>query len=115
MEDKQYRSLAAHCKEPFTRTMLALGYTYGFRKGELLGVKVRNVELLGGTVGIDTSRPEYSRTFCDRERAGSRGAKATACRSNPCDGSILPHRTVGKKAQQQQDQPQQAQQQDPNQ
>jgi integrase len=36
--------------------MLALGCTYGFRKAELLGMKVRNVELLGGTVGIDTSK-----------------------------------------------------------
>jgi len=32
IEDKQYRAVAAHCKEPFMRTMLALGYTYGFRR-----------------------------------------------------------------------------------
>jgi integrase len=56
IEDKQYRSLAAQCKEPFMRTMLALGYTYGFRKAELLSMKVCNVDLLGGTVGIDTSK-----------------------------------------------------------
>jgi integrase len=30
--------------------------TYGFRKAELLSMKVRNVDLLGGTVGIDTSK-----------------------------------------------------------
>ena len=56
IEEKQYRLLAAKCKEPFMRAMLALGYTYGFRKAELLSMKVRNVDLLGGTVGIDTSK-----------------------------------------------------------
>lgn len=38
------------------RTMLALAYSFGFRKAELLGMKVRNVDLFGGTVGIDTSK-----------------------------------------------------------
>jgi integrase len=56
IEEKQYRTLAANCKEPFMRALLALGYTYGFRKAELLSMKVRNVDLLGGTVGIDTSK-----------------------------------------------------------
>src|SRR5215467_1992471 len=56
IEEKQYRLLAAKCKEPFMRAMLALGYTYGFRKAELLSMKVRNLDLLGGTVGIDTSK-----------------------------------------------------------
>jgi integrase len=56
IEEKQYRLLAAKCKEPFMRAMLALGYTYGFRKAELLGMKVCNVDLLRGTVGIYTSK-----------------------------------------------------------
>jgi len=56
IEEKQYRALTAKCKEPFMRAILALGYTYGFRKAELLGMKVHNVDLLRGTVGIDTSK-----------------------------------------------------------
>ena len=30
------------------RTLLALGYTYGFRKSELLNMKVGQVDLLAG-------------------------------------------------------------------
>lgn len=56
VEQKQYDVLAANCKETFMRTMLALAYSFGFRKAELLNMKVRNVDLFGGTVGIDTSK-----------------------------------------------------------
>jgi integrase len=54
--------------------MLALVYTYGFRKAELLSMKVRNVDLLGGTVGIDTSSDgrdaPATRGLHRRQRAG---------------------------------------------
>jgi integrase len=33
-----------------------LAYSFGFRKGELLGLKVRNVDLLAGTISLDTSK-----------------------------------------------------------
>lgn len=35
------------------RTMLALGYTYGFRKSELLGMKVSQVDLLARTIRLN--------------------------------------------------------------
>jgi integrase len=65
----EYAKIAAKCTEPFMRTMLALSYTYGFRKAELLGMKVRNVDLLGGTIGIDTSKNGDARKVSLTEEA----------------------------------------------
>jgi integrase len=56
VEQAQYRALAAHCTAVYMRTMLALAYSFGSRKGELLGLKVRNVDLLAGTISLDTSK-----------------------------------------------------------
>ncbi len=56
VEQKQYDALAAECKEPFMRTMLALAYSFGFRKAELLGLKVSDVDLLAGAVRLRTSK-----------------------------------------------------------
>ncbi|MDP9337679.1 MAG: site-specific integrase, partial [Acidobacteriota bacterium] len=56
IEQKQYLALAAGCKESFMRTMLALAYTFGFRKGELLSLKVSDVDLMAGTVRLRTSK-----------------------------------------------------------
>jgi integrase len=56
VDDAQYRTLAAHCTEVYMRAMLALAYSFGFRKGELVGLKVRNVDLLAGTINLDTSK-----------------------------------------------------------
>jgi integrase len=56
IEQKQYLALSAGCKELFMRTMLALSYTFGFRKGELLSLKVSDVDLMAGTVRLRTSK-----------------------------------------------------------
>jgi integrase len=56
IEQAQYQKLAAGCKENFLRTMLALAYTFGFRKGELLSLKVSDVDLFAGTVRLRTSK-----------------------------------------------------------
>jgi integrase len=56
IEQAQYLKIAAGCKELFMRTMLALSYTFGFRKGELLSLKVSDVDLFGGTVRLRTSK-----------------------------------------------------------
>lgn len=50
VEEPQYRKLVEHTKEPWLRTLLALAYTYGFRKAELLNMKCEQVDLLAGTV-----------------------------------------------------------------
>jgi integrase len=56
IEQAQYLKLSAGCKELFMRTMLALAYTFGFRKGELLSLKVSDVDLMAGTVRLRTSK-----------------------------------------------------------
>jgi integrase len=56
VEQKQYNTLAAKCSELYMRAMLALAYSFGFRKAELLSLKVSDVDLLGGTVRLRTSK-----------------------------------------------------------
>jgi integrase len=56
IEQAQYAKLAAGCKELFMRTMLALAYSFGFRKGELLSLKVSDVDLFAGTIRLRTSK-----------------------------------------------------------
>lgn len=54
--DKEYAVLAKNAKDLWLRTFLALGYNFGFRKGELLALRVRNVDLLEGWLHIETSK-----------------------------------------------------------
>jgi integrase len=44
--DKQYAVLAANAKEPWLRALVACAYNFGFRKGELLNLRVGQVDLL---------------------------------------------------------------------
>jgi integrase len=51
VEEHQYRKLAdAAAGKLWLRTLLALGYTYGFRKAELLEMRCKQVDLLNNTV-----------------------------------------------------------------
>jgi integrase len=53
VEETQYRKLAdTAAGQLWLRTLLALGYTYGFRKGELLGMKCSQVDLLNSTIRL---------------------------------------------------------------
>ena len=56
IEQKQYNALAANCSDLFMRTMLALAYSFGFRKAELLTLKVSDVNLLAGTLQLRDSK-----------------------------------------------------------
>jgi integrase len=56
VEQKQYDALAANCSDLYMRAMLALAYSFGFRKAELLSLKVSDVDLLAGTVRLRTSK-----------------------------------------------------------
>ena len=56
VEEKVYRAIAENCLELYLRAMLALAYSFGFRKGELLSLKVGDVDLLAGTVRLRTSK-----------------------------------------------------------
>jgi len=56
VEEKTYRDIAENCLELYLRAMLALGYSFGFRRGELLGLKVRDVDVAAGTLRLETSK-----------------------------------------------------------
>ena len=53
IEQNQYRQLCEHCSELWLRTMLALGYSFGFRKGELLNMRARQVDLLNRSLVLE--------------------------------------------------------------
>ena len=42
LTDEQYDKLQENCKQPWLRALLAIAYTYGFRKAELVGRVQRN-------------------------------------------------------------------------
>jgi integrase len=54
--DPEYALLQTNARDLWLRTFVALGYYYGFRKSEMLGLKVRNVDLLDGWLVIETSK-----------------------------------------------------------
>jgi integrase len=56
IEQEQYGVLVANCKDLWLRTFLALGFNFAWRKGELLGLRVRNVDLLNGRLMIERSK-----------------------------------------------------------
>lgn len=54
VNEKQYRALVEKAAgQLWLRAMLALGYTYGFRKSELLSMKVGQVDLLARTLRLN--------------------------------------------------------------
>ena len=53
VDDAQYKKLCDNCVEPWLRAMLAVAYSFGFRKGELLNLRVRQVDLLNRTLTLD--------------------------------------------------------------
>ena len=62
--DKEYDALQEQAKEPWLRAFLALAYTYGFRRGELLGREqrqqppmfVRQIDMKARTITLDVGR-----------------------------------------------------------
>ena len=54
VDETQYRALAEKVVgQPWLRTMLALGYTYGFRKAELLNMRVGQVDLFSRSIRLN--------------------------------------------------------------
>jgi len=64
VEERQYRQLSEKCTEPWLRTMLSLSYNFGFRKGELLTMRLNQVDLLAGalTLAPGTTKNNEGRT-----------------------------------------------------
>jgi integrase len=53
VEDADYERLAANASELWLRLYLELGFTYGWRKGELLNLRVRHVNLANRKIRLD--------------------------------------------------------------
>jgi integrase len=63
IEDAQYATLAANCKPLWLRALIACAYSFGFRRGELLNLKVRNVDFFGQWIELEqgTTKNDDSR------------------------------------------------------
>ena len=53
VEDAEYARLTANATELWLRTLLELGYSYGWRRGELLELRVRQVNFPNRTLRLD--------------------------------------------------------------
>src|ERR1700681_4013911 len=53
VDDTAYSKLIGHAKELWLRALLATTYTFGFRSGELLELRVGQTNLLDRTICID--------------------------------------------------------------
>jgi integrase len=56
IDDAQYDELVKHAPELWLRTLLALAYNFGWRRSELLGLRVEQVDLLECTIRIFRGR-----------------------------------------------------------
>ena len=61
VEEEQYKTLAANCDELWLRAFLAIGFYFAWRKGEILGLRVRDVDFLGGVLHLRDSKNGTSR------------------------------------------------------
>lgn len=52
LDDEQYETLHANCKHKWLHGLLAVAYNFGFRKAELLGLRVRQVNLKDRTIQL---------------------------------------------------------------
>jgi integrase len=53
VEDKQYRAMAENAGELWLRAILAIAYTFGFREGELLSLRVGQINLAERTIELE--------------------------------------------------------------
>lgn len=53
VEQAQFQELVDACSAPWFRVLLTVARTYGWRKGELLNMRVARVDLLGGTIRLE--------------------------------------------------------------
>jgi len=53
LEDAQFERLFGSCSENWFRAIVEVGRTYGWRVGELLSMRVRQVDLMSRTIRLD--------------------------------------------------------------
>jgi len=80
--DSEYTTLRANARDLWLKTFVALGYYFGLRKGEILALRVRNIDLLEGWLTIEMSKNGEGRKIALTREASSllaecvRGKKA---------------------------------------
>jgi len=63
IKDEQFALLAANAKTPWLRCFIECAYKFGFRKGELLGLRRRQVDLLEGRIRLEDSKRSTHHRF----------------------------------------------------
>jgi integrase len=53
LEDREYAALTANCSELWMRLFLEIGYSFAWRKSEILNLRVGNVSVGGRTIRLD--------------------------------------------------------------
>ncbi len=89
VEDAGFALLAAEASELWLRVLLELAFTYGWRRGELLKLRVRQVNLAQGTIRLD---PGTTKNRQGREvamTASVRELLAAAVHSKRPDDAVL--------------------------
>ena len=56
LKDDQFAMLAASATEPWLRCFIECAYKFGFRKGELLGLRKRQVDLIDGLILLEDTK-----------------------------------------------------------
>ena len=56
VEEPQYKVLLKNAGELWLKTFLALGFNYGWRKSEILNLRVCNIDLLEGWITLENSK-----------------------------------------------------------
>jgi integrase len=56
VEDTDYARLTANTNELWLRLFLELAYTYGWRKTELLGLRVRQCDLIASSIRLEAAQ-----------------------------------------------------------
>jgi hypothetical protein len=73
LEDGQYEKLFGSCSENWFRAIVEVGRTYGWRVGELLNMRVKQIDLLSRTIRVLKKRP------CHSGKAYEQGGRVTCC------------------------------------
>ena len=69
VEDPAYKILLSNAREPWLRCLVDIGFNFGLRKGEMLALQVRDVDLLENWLTIRDSKNGDSRRIpLTRER-----------------------------------------------
>jgi integrase len=61
IKQHEFARLVQHADQPWLRLYLELDFTYGWRKGELLGLKIEQVDLLTKTMHLDPIQTKNAR------------------------------------------------------